>query len=392
MEGVQMKFRELINKNTVFFFVVTLAIAAMIRYGWGSGIDYSPLNTDNISFVPGRVAEVVSDLTEIDGHGLRRGRQDLQVELLSGAREGDVIDVRNTLSIDHNVYVTKGQRIVVYLDQQPGEDYYFATVQSYERTGTIYTVIALFLCLMVAVGGRTGLRSAFGLIFTFVVIIFLLIPLIIRGAPPVWLSLGLIFCIVVVSLISTLGFTKKTSVSILGTSIGVVFCCVFFVLVGHALHITGYNVPEIDTLIVIEQNTNIKVGDFLFVGILIASLGAVLDVSVSVASSVSELSEMDKSLGFSPLFRSGMRIGRDIIGATANTLIMAFVGTFFVTLIMFRIYHVQFFQLINLNEISIELLQAVASASALILCAPVTAFIAARMYGGKSGKKKPVRS
>jgi uncharacterized membrane protein len=71
---------------------------------------------------------------------------------------------------------------------------------------------------------------------------------------------------------------------------------------------------------------------------------------------------------------------------------MAFVGAFFVTLIMFRIYHFQFFQLINLNEISIELLQAVASASALILCAPVTAFIAARMYGGKSVKKKPVRS
>ncbi|MDR1160368.1 MAG: YibE/F family protein [Syntrophomonadaceae bacterium] len=387
-----MKFRAVINRNTVFFFVVTLAIAAMIRYGWSRGIDYSPLNTDNISFMPGRVTEVVSDLTEIDEHGLHRGRQDLQVELLSGARAGEVIDVRNTLSIDHSVYVTKGQKIVVYLDQHPGESSYFATVQSYERTGGIYTVIALFLCLLAAVGGKTGLRAAFGLIFTFVVIIFLLIPLIIRGAPPVWLSLGLIFCIIAVSLISTLGFTKKTCVSILGTGIGVVFCCVFFVLVSNALHITGYNVPEIDTLIVVEQNTNIKVGDFLFVGILISSLGAVLDVSVSVASSVSELSETDKSLGFNSLFRSGMRIGRDIIGATANTLIMAFVGAFFVTLIMFRIYHFQFFQLINLNEISIELLQAVASASALILCAPVTAFIAARMYGGKSVKKKPVRS
>jgi uncharacterized membrane protein len=49
---------------------------------------------------------------------------------------------------------------------------------------------------------------------------------------------------------------------------------------------------------------------------------------------------------------------------------------------MFRIYNIQFYQLINLDEIAIEIIQAIASATGLVLCAPVTASVAARFYGG----------
>jgi uncharacterized membrane protein len=81
-----------------------------------------------------------------------------------------------------------------------------------------------------------------------------------------------------------------------------------------------------------------------------------------------------------------VKIGRDIIGATANTLILAFTGSFFTTLIFLRIYEGQFNHLISLNEIAIEILQAVAASAALIFCAPATAYIAARLYRGKNWK------
>ena len=380
--GSRMKFRFSFTKNTIFFIAATLAMAAMILYGINSEIDYSPVFSEGVSFPTGKVVDLVSDQTEVDEYGLHRGRQDLRVKILSGEHRDEVIDVIYTLSIDHNVYAKKGQRLIIYYDQQPGDDYYFATVHSYERSWTIYIVVGLFLCLLSVVGGKTGIRSAFGLIFTFVVIIFFLVPLIIKGAPPVWLSLGMVLCIIAVSLISMLGFTKKAYVGILGTGIGVVLCCVFFVLISAALHITGYSVPDMDSLIVIAYNTNIKVGDFLFCGVLIASLGAVMDVSVSVASSVAELSETYKNASFEGLLRSGVKIGRDIVGSMANTLILAFTGSFFTTLIMLRIYEVQYNRLINLNEIAIELLQAITASSALILCAPITAYFAARLYSG----------
>ena len=383
-----MKHSVKLTKNTVFFLAVALAMAAMVYYGMNNSIDYTPYYNEGVSFPIGKVLAVVSDQTEIDGFGLHRGRQDLRVELLSGEYSGKVIDVINTLSIDHSVYVRSGQRIVVYYDQQPGDDYYFASVQGFARSWTIYIIIALFLCLLSAVGGKTGIRSAFGLVYTFVVIIFFMIPLITKGVQAIWLASCTILSIIVVSLISMLGFTKKACVGMLGTAIGIIFCCFFYALLSRALRITGYNVPEIDSLIVIAYNTGISVGDFLFCGVLIASLGAVIDVSVSVASSVAELSEASANASFDGLFRSGMRIGRDIIGATTNTLILAFVGSFFTTLVFLRIYEVQYNHLINLNEIAIELLQAIASSSALILCAPATAFTAAKFYSSSAKRRK----
>jgi uncharacterized membrane protein len=95
---------------------------------------------------------------------------------------------------------------------------------------------------------------------------------------------------------------------------------------------------------------------------------------------VEEISETNPKATKESLFRSGVKIGRDIVGATLNTLIMAFTGASLITLILFRIYNYQFTLLINQNEVAIEILQAAASSSALILCAPITAYIAARFY------------
>ena len=374
------KLRLKLDKNLVFFVLVTLSMAAMVWFGLNSDIHYSPINMNGISFVPGKVTQVVSETIETDQRGLKRGRQDLQVELLSGARKGDVIDVVNYLSVDHNYYVKAGQGIIVYLDQQPGETYYSATVQSYDRTWALCAAIVLFFVLLAVVSGKTGIRSAFGLLFTFVVVFGLLIPLIVRGAPPVPLALGLVLCIVVVSLISILGFTKKTTASIVGTGLGIVICCLLFGIISYMLQITGYNVSQVDALVLIENNTDIRIGGFLFIGVLIASLGGVMDVSVSVASSVAELKDTNPTLSFKSLFRSGVVIGRDVVGATLNTLIMAFTGSAFVSLILFRIYDYPLIMLINNDEIVIEVLQALASSSALILCAPITAFITARVY------------
>lgn len=383
LQNLPVSLKNLDRRDIVFFVTVSLAMIVMAWYGLHSGIDYTPINMDGISFVKGKVQEVVSEDIEIDQRGLHRGRQDLLVELLSGSRSGEIIDVVNYLSVDHSYYLHTGSRIIVYLDQQPGETYYYATVQSYDRTLAILLIIGLFFGLLAFASGQTGIRSAFGLLFTFVVVFGLLIPSIIQGAPPVPVALVLILCIIVISQISILGFTRKTYASVLGTSLGVLLCCGFFGLFSLMLKINGYNIPEVDAMVLIENATNIKIGGFLFISVLITSLGGVMDVSVSVASSVAELKETNPKVTFNNLFRSGISIGRDVVGATVNTLIMAFTGSALISLILFRIYGYPLIMLLNNDEIVIEVLQAAASSSVLILCAPATAFITARMYTSK---------
>ena len=376
------------KKQTIFFIVVTMAMGLMIWYGATSHIDFGMYHQEGVTFPSGRVIEVVDDQTGFNEVGARMGRQELLVRLTSGPRRGDIVEVQNMLfPIEQAVYAQTGDRIVIYFEQMPGApDYqYFARVQSHHRAPAIYIIILMFFGLLALVFGKTGLKSAFSLIFTFVVIIFLLLPLIVRGAPPALLTIALSVCIVVVSLIAIMGFEKKTYVSIAGTIIGIACYCLFYLMIGAALRITGFNIQQIDTLIVI--GFSLRLDELLFCAILIASLGALMDVSVSLASVIAELSETNPKSDVKSLFNSGMKIGRDIIASSSNTLILAFTGTFLITLIFFRTHNFQYNMVMNRVDIGIEVLRAISASAAMIVCAPATALIGSRMYASLKGKK-----
>ena len=376
------------NKHSVFFVLVTLLMLAMVWFGSVTHIDFGLNQNRGVTFPTGRVLEVVSDRTSLSPHGIRMGRQDLRVELLTGESRGRVVEAQNTLLMGHSVFAQEGDRLVIYFEQAPNTDDYFARVHSYERATAIYFVVLLLIGLLAAVFGKSGLKSAFGLVFTFVVIIFLLIPLITMGAPPALLTFGLSLCIVAVSLIAIMGFEKKTYISIAGTAIGIVAYSLFYIIISGLLRITGLNVEAVSTLVVIDFN--VAIGELLFCAILIASLGAVMDVAVSLASVISEISAANPRAGFKTLFSSGMKVGKDMIGSSTNTLILAFTGTFFISLLLFRLNNFQYGMLINRVDIAIEVLRAVSASAAMILCAPATAVIGAWVYGGRAqGRAKP---
>jgi len=374
------------NKQTYFFLAVTLSMIVMIWFGRNSHVDLGLNQNFGVTFPTGRVIEVISDQTILEPGGIRMGRQDLIVELLSGEHQGKLVEAQNTLLIGNSVYAQVGQRLVIYFEQQPGVVDYFARVHSYERARAIYVMVLFLIGLLAAVFGKAGLRSAFGLIFTFVVIIFLLIPLVARGAPPALLTFGLSLCIISVSLISIMGFEKKTYVSIAGTAIGIVAYSLFYLISSAALRITGFNVEAISTLMVIDFNMGLS--ELLFCAILIASLGAVMDVSVSLASVTAELSVTNPKAGFKALFASGMKVGRDMIGSSASTLILAFTGTFFISLLLFRLNNFEYNMLINRADIAIEVLRAVSATAAMIVCAPATAMIGSWVYRSAPGTEK----
>ena len=161
---------------------------------------------------------------------------------------------------------------------------------------------------------------------------------------------------------------------------GIAFCCIFYFILSAALSIYGYHAVNLDYMLIVMGNTDIKVGDLLFCAILISALGGLMDIAVSVSSSVNELSESNPMSTYRDLWRSSIVVSRDNAASMANTMILAFTGTFFISLVTFRINGSNYNAIINGSDIAIEIIRAVSATAALILVAPITAFVAARAY------------
>lgn len=137
--------------------------------------------------------------------------------------------------------------------------------------------------------------------------------------------------------------------------------------------------------IVGDQTVELRLlsGELLFAGILIAALGAVMDVGMSIASTLNELKDKNADMTVKDLFCSGMNVGRDMMGTMSNTLILAFTGGSINTLVFIYAYNYQYRQIINMYSVGIELMQGLSSSMGVILTVPFTSLVAAWLLGKK---------
>ena len=132
-----------------------------------------------------------------------------------------------------------------------------------------------------------------------------------------------------------------------------------------------------ESIMYIAETTGLKVSGILFAGILVASLGAVMDVAMSISSSIFEIYDVNEKMTLKELFKSGMNIGRDIIGTMTNTLVLAFAGGSITTMILLYSANMWTTQLINLDILGTEVIQSLAGTIGIILTVPITAIISA---------------
>lgn len=167
----------------------------------------------------------------------------------------------------------------------------------------------------------------------------------------------------------------KTLVATFGSVTGVVLAFSCAKLFSLASGITGWNVSNIENLLTLWNSNGIQVGDLLFSGILISSLGAVMDVAMSAASAMSEVVRQNPTISRHELFKSGMRVGRDMMGTDSNTLILAFAGGSLAELLLDYAYALPYRQIINSNNIGIAIMQGLGGSFGVVLSVPVTVFI-----------------
>ena len=175
------------------------------------------------------------------------------------------------------------------------------------------------------------------------------------------------------------GINRKTLSAMVGTIAGFTVACLFAMLVSKLAHIDGldYNTSETDTLVQAKyQGTLINIRGLFVSGIIISTLGAVMDVAMSISSSINELKTVNPAISFKQMFRSGMNIGRDAVGTMTNTLILAFTGSALVNLILIQMNNWNWKAIISNDYITAEIITGVAGSIGLILAVPLSALVA----------------
>lgn len=367
------------RRRTVLL-LAALVIGLALFTVWLNRVDKVPLiSRVGQTFEKAKVTAVLQD--NLMGDNTRVGEQIVEVEVLSGEKKGEILTVTSSSGYLFGAPCTPGMRVV--LMQSVAGETVIASVYAQDREWVIYIFGLLYLGALVLIGGKQGLKGGIGLIFTFFSILLWYLPMVYRGFSPFWSAVFICAVTTLVTMLFIGGFTRKTLVATLGTVGGVLTAGVAATLFSLASGINGYNVSDIETLMTLWTTLDIQVGGLLFSGLLISSLGAVMDVAMSIGSSMNEILKQNPELSRKELFASGIRVGRDMMGTDSNTLILAFAGSSVSMLLLDYSYSLPYLQIINSNNIGIAVMQGLAGSFGVVLSVPITVLAGALLLKEK---------
>ena len=317
--------------------------------------------------------------------GKYTGNQSLMVKINSGQYKGMTMSAISYLGALYGTRLSEGDPVVVSIfttDQEVNS----ITVYEFNRTFHIMLILAGFVAITVIIGRKKGLQSLLGLAFTVLCLIFVLIPLLMKGFPTLITTFFVCVYVAVVSFIFIAGVTKKSACAMLGTFAGLALAVLFGLLAQWLVKVDGMRMGEyVDALLQLKQKgTPIQLSGLLIGGMIISTLGAVMDVAMSISSSMQELTSVNSSLTRKDLWRSGMNIGRDMIGTMTNTLILAFVGSSFLMVLYIYSLGVPVYELLSSTLVATEVVHGIASSIGVIVSVPLTVWIGTFFYTHKN--------
>ncbi|MFL0249267.1 YibE/F family protein [Clostridium neuense] len=321
-------------------------------------------------------------------------KQEFQITILDGKHAGEKYKIRNSIeALDvRRIIVSEGDEILV--NYTLGKDGKMNSIHVYEivRDKYIYILIAIFVVSIIAICGKKGMKSVASLIFTGFMIIKILMPIIMSGANALAATIivSVITAAAVIFFIN--GLNKKSVAAALGTLGGIIVSAVIAVIIGNACKVTGITGNEAETMAYVGKSMNLNYKYILFSAIIIGSLGAIMDVSMSICSAMNELIEVKPNIDKKELIKSGMNIGKDIMATMANTLILAYAGGAFNLFLLFIAERVTYTEIINMEVITADIINAFAGSIGLVWTMPITIFIMASLknlsmnFGGENEK------
>ncbi len=383
------------HKNQVTFVNIIIVILSFaLIYIAHSIIQYAPTKSVGEAVESAKVLKIMDIQKEELMEGITSTTILFTARMTSGDSKYQTINAMQT--IDDMFFVTQqkiepGDRIVVSytasMDDSNENAVWFYVGPN--RTPGLMLLAAVFLILILLIGKNKGLVTIFSLLVTISAIFAVYIPAILSGKNIYWMSIFITLFIILSSLTILNGLNKKTLCAVIGNIGGVLAAGILAAFVNGMLNITGMLDQEYMFLTTLDSNVPIDLRAVVWAGALIGSLGAIMDVAMSIASAMQELAVEMKDRTFTRMVQSGMNIGRDAIGTMTNTLILAYVGSSFAMILLFSAYGTNMRALLNYEMIVVEIIQAIAGSIGILLAVPITVVFAAWIFNKEDSINLP---
>ncbi len=325
----------------------------------------------------GRVEKITYEDVEQNYSDKSQVQQIVTVKILTGEFKGQTTIVDNMLTNNpyYDIFLKKGDKVILHAElEKDGNtvDYFIADIY---RINFVYILIALFGGLLIYVGKKKGFFSLFSILATVLLILFVLVPLVRNGFNPILSALIISVLSTIITMYLVGGFNRKSTSAILGTAGSLIFASILSLLTIKFSHLNGFCCEE--TMFLYQADSTLNFKGILTASMMLATLGAVMDTSMSIASSINEFYTINPNFRPKELFISGMNVGKDIIGTMANTLILVYIGGSLPLVLLSQNIDLQKF--FNLNQVVTEISSAIIGSIALVVCVPITAVIAANI-------------
>ncbi len=380
------------NRKNIILYVITVAVSALLLY-----VGHKAVYDKETMFLGGyddgactaTVTKIVKEETEqetIDGEYIGDNYTLVfECKITNGENKGKTVTAYESVTAYDAAplqKVTVGDKILIAADYEGEYDWY---LHDFDRTVPLWVLGIAFVLLVLVFGKFKGVNTIISLTFTCLAVFTVFVPSVLSQHNIYLWSIVTCIYITVMTLPITNGYNKKTLAAVIGCSSGVIVSGLLTVVAFQFLNLTGITTEE---TIYINQNFEVDLNALVFAGIILGCVGAVMDVSVSISSSLKELHDQIEKPTFAKLVKSGITIGRDIMGTMANTLVLAYIGCELSATLLSVVYSSSLTTLFSREKIVQELLQALVGSIGIFLTIPLTAIVSSALYMGVKGLLK----
>lgn len=310
-----------------------------------------------------------------DGKYESMKKQYITAVIMNGTYTGKKIKLENTVSYSgvNDINLKRNDEVFISTPKVKGNTISSKILDLKRDTYVLY-IILIFILFMIIIGGIKGIRSI-GSVLVNIIIYFAVIELFLHNFNLVFIFITSAVLFTFLSLFIVGGINKKTISAAISTLTGTAITIIIALLTIKINNAQGVRFEELEFLTHPPEK-------IFYIELLIGTLGAIMDIAISISSAINELYTKNPSMKKSSLMKSGFEIGKDIMGTMSNTMLFAYVSGSVPMILLLLRNMIPVYSIVS-EDLSLEIIRALTGSIGIVISIPISIFISIELLNHK---------